>query len=279
MLKLLDNVFDVLKKQRSEMNEGGIYHIPLKGNMIVIGDLHGDLQSLSFILKDSGFNENDCLIFLGDYGDRGLYSPEVYYVILKLKEEFPSRVILLRGNHEFPSDLPVYPHDLPIRLIEKFGEDGKKIYRKLYNLFNYFCNGAIVEGKYILLHGGLPVETKSLKDIAFAHKTHPSKTYLEEILWNDPRDGIQGYYPSPRGAGKIFGLDVTERVLDIIKVKTLIRSHESCEGVDVKHKGRVLTIFSRKGEPYYNSHAAYLKVDLSEDAKDAYQLSKLAIKF
>ncbi len=65
----------------------------------------------------------------------------------------------------------------------------------------------------------------------------------------------------------------------MLGVKTLIRSHEACEGVDVRHDGKILTVFSRRGPPYHNSYAAYLKIDLSEEAKDAYELSKMACKF
>ena len=43
------------------------------------------------------------LIFLGDYGDRGDKSAEIYYIILKLKLAFPEQVVLLRGNHEAPT--------------------------------------------------------------------------------------------------------------------------------------------------------------------------------
>jgi len=278
ILELIDDVFQVLENERKE---DGLYCLPDKGNVIIIGDIHGDMQSLSFILKDAKFykNRNDYLIFLGDYGDRGIYSPEVYFIILSLKKEFPDRVILLRGNHEFPPELPVYPHDLPARLIERYGNDGKKIYEKLRDMFDYFYNGAIVKEKYIMLHGGIPTEIKSLNDISYAHKTHPSNSYLEEILWNDPVDGINSFYPSPRGAGRVWGKNVTERGLKIIGVKTLIRSHEPCEGIEVRHDGKILTVFSRKGLPYHNTCAAYLKIDLSEKAKDAYELSKMACKF
>jgi len=281
MHELIDNVLGKLKNERKEKGRSALHHLPSEGNVVIIGDLHGDLESLSFILKHSKFSTNrrDYLVFLGDYGDRGSHSAEVYFVILTLKKEFSDRVILLRGNHEFPSDLLVYPHDLPLRLVERYGSDGEEIYKKLRDMFGYFDNGVIVEGKYIMLHGGLPTGMKSLKDVAFAHRTHPSTSHLEEIIWSDPKDGIKGFYHSPRGAGRIFGKDVTERVLKMIGVKTLIRSHEACEGVDVRHDGRILTIFSRKGPPYYNSHAAYLKLDLSEEAKDAYGLSKIAHKF
>ena len=54
-----------------------------------------DDRNLQRLEMDSSF----FMIFLGDYGDRGANSIEVYYTILKLKIAFPRQVILLRGNH------------------------------------------------------------------------------------------------------------------------------------------------------------------------------------
>ena len=128
------------------------------------------------------------------------------------------------------------------------------------------------------LHGGLPEGISSIDDIAYARKNHPAKYYLTEILWNDPGE-IEGTFSSPRGAGKIFGEDISEKILNLLKVKTLIRSHEPCEGTFPTHKGRVLTLFSRKGPPYYNLKAAYLNIDLSSPAKNAVELAKEAYYF
>jgi len=277
MLKLVRDVKKIMKKEKKE---NGIFKLEGRKYAIIVGDLHGDLESLLFILKDSKFLMNeDYLVFLGDYGDRGEKSPEVYFLILSLKKEFPERVTLLRGNHEFPSSLPVSPHNLPDSLFKKYGKNGNKIYEEIRNLFEFFYNGAIIKKKYILLHGGLPVNLESIEDLEFAHKTHPLKPFLEEILWNDPSEEIRDFYPSPRGAGKIFGINVTKRILKKIGVKTLIRSHEACEGVKVNHEGMILTLFSRKGSPYFNSRAAYLRLNLKEKARDAYELSRIAIKF
>ncbi|MDH5664551.1 MAG: serine/threonine protein phosphatase, partial [Candidatus Bathyarchaeota archaeon] len=230
---------------------GRLVEVPPVGEAIIVGDIHGDLESLTHILEDSSFmekangGEDILLIFLGDYGDRGFYSPEVYYVVLKLKELFPERVVLMRGNHEGPDDLLASPHDLPFHLNRKFGERGSEVYLKLRELFNHLYNAVLIEERYILLHGGAPSQASAADDIAYAHEKHPSERHLEEILWSDPWEGIKGTYASPRGAGRLFGENVTERLLKMLGVKALIRGHEpSEEGFKTNHNGKVLTIFS-----------------------------------
>jgi protein phosphatase len=219
------------------------------------------------------------MIFLGDYGDRGEYSAEVDYVVLKLKLMFPDRVILMRGNHEGPADLLAYPHDLPIQFRMRFGDFGTEAYRITRSLFDHLLNVVYVEDRYLLVHGGIPVQASSLKDFTYAHKKHPKETFFEEILWSDPIED-KGAYPSPRGAGKLFGWDITERVLKALNVKILIRGHEPCnEGFKINHYGKVLTLFSRKGSPYFNVHAAYLQVDLSKQFNAAGQLAPFIQQF
>jgi hypothetical protein len=115
-----------------------------------------------------------------------------------------------------------------------------------------------------------------LHEIAIAHKLHPFKKYLEEILWNDPIEE-KGFYPSPRRAGNLFGINITQERLKSFGVETLIRSHQlSKEGVAASHKGKILTISSTK---VYGGKAAYLKLNLEEKAKNAYELSKITKVF
>jgi len=256
------------------------------GEAIVVGDIHGDLESLVEILRGCDFlnraqkNENVILIFLGDYGDRGVYSPEVYYIVLRLKETFPEKVVLMRGNHEGPEDLLAYPHDLPTQLHERFGEEWKSAYVKLRELFNHLHNAVLVENGCVMLHGGVPSQAKSIDDLAYAHLKHPRESHLEEILWSDPEEGLNGICPSPRGAGKLFGEDVTAKFLKMLGVKVLIRGHEPTEeGFKINHNGKILTLFSRRGAPYLNDRAAYLQLNLSEKWETAHQLKRFVRLF
>ena len=265
---------------------GRLVELPPVGEAIIVGDIHGDLESLKHILEDSNFMEKTkageevLLVFLGDYGDRGIYSSEVYYVVLKLKQLFPKRVVLMRGNHEGPDDLLASPHDLPLHLNRKFGENGSKVYLELRKLFQYLYNTVLIEERYVLCHGGVPSQARKIEDIAYAHEKHPHETHLEEILWSDPWEGIEGTYASTRGAGKLFGENVTNRLLKMLGVKALIRGHEpSNEGYKTNHGGKVLTLFSRRGPPYYNKYGTYLKLNSLKEVKMTKQVLKGIHKF
>jgi hypothetical protein len=200
-IQLIENSINQLRSETEHIGSlqivGRLIKMPPKGEVIIVGDIHGDLNSLAHILESSGFLERSLkdkdiyMIFLGDYGDRGVYSPEVYYIVLKLKEEFPENVVLMRGNHEGPDDLLASPHDLPSQLQEKFGKSGKDAYAKIRELFNYLYNAVLIDERYIILHGGVPSQALSIDDLANAHKTHPKETHLEEILWSDPDDEIK----------------------------------------------------------------------------------------
>ena len=255
------------------------------GEALVIGDLHGDLGSLVVILQSSRFLEkmerktDTVLIFLGDYGDRGEKSVELYSLILKLKLAFPEQVVLLRGNHEAPRDLLGYPHDLPFLFQSRFGYDWRRVYQKTKTLWNYLYNAVYVENRYLMVHGGVSLGIRNLRDIAQAQENH-NVDLLEDLLWSDPDEDIQGVSYSPRGAGKLFGKNVTEEVLRCVNAQVLIRAHESSDfGFRINHGGKVLTLFSRKGSPYFNKYGAYLLLPFFKKIENAEQLVPWVHKF
>jgi protein phosphatase len=280
-LAVVDDAMAVLS--RPELNfavlSGKLAILPPVGEAIVVGDLHGDLNSLSTIIAKSGFLDSVQagkavkLVFLGDYVDRGLQSPEVYFSVMRLKLAFPKQVILLRGNHEGPVDLPPSPHDLPLFLQQRFGGKWAAVYQKIRQSFNSLYTAAYVEMRCLMVHGGLPAQLSNLQNIAQAQNVHPTKPFLEELLWNDPDDTVNGVLASPRGAGNLFGKTVTAAVLGRLNVKILIRGHEQApNGYKLNHDGKVLTLFSRKGSPYFNRFGAFLQMPLAETYETANQL-------
>jgi protein phosphatase len=256
------------------------------GEAIVVGDLHGDLTSLTKIMKQSRFLELAqaskpvTIIFLGDYIDRGSESSTVYLAVLLLKMAFPKQVVLLRGNHEGPADLQASPHDLPMFLQQRFSSKWQRVYQKIHTSFESLSMAAYVEGRYLMVHGGLPAKLSSLAEIANARALHPAQRVLEELLWNDPDDAVTGAKASPRGAGFLFGKDVTNEVLARLDVQLLIRGHEpASSGYKISHDGKVLTLFSRKGSPYFNRFGAFLQMPLASAFEDACQLVPFIHRF
>lgn len=68
----------------------------------VIGDIHGNYKELNELLSkiNPDFN-NDELIFLGDYIDRGPDNYQVIQLLITLQKRYgKNHIILLRGNHE-----------------------------------------------------------------------------------------------------------------------------------------------------------------------------------
>lgn len=67
-----------------------------------ISDIHGCYAAMIETLKlvDLDSSEENKLIFLGDYIDRGEDSRKVLYYIKKLEDRHPKQVIVLLGNHE-----------------------------------------------------------------------------------------------------------------------------------------------------------------------------------
>jgi predicted phosphodiesterase len=281
--RLVEETVQLLAKENGQVGNfnviGRLAEIKPFGQAVIISDLHGDLESLIRILKETSFlqkmnqSKKTCLIFLGDYGDRGIYSAEVYYVVLKLKLLFPEQVILMRGNHEGPEDLLASPHDLPMQFQARFGEKWKDAYSKIRELFKHLYNAVVVEERYLMIHGGLPQQARTLEDLAYAHIKHPKQRLLEDMLWSDPTEVIKGVCESPRGAGKLFGENITNQALRRFNVKILIRGHEPCrDGFKINHRSKILTLFSRKGPPYSNVHGAFLDVALSQKFENAEKL-------
>jgi len=289
LIETMDKTQFLLQNEKGQIGNLTILNRLVKikpiGEALVIGDLHGDFASLIKILKSSRFTEkmdktqDATLIFLGDYGDRGDKSAEIYYAVSTLKLTFPKQVVLLRGNHEAPPDLLGCPHDLPSQYQHRFGDEWIMAYEKTRALFACLYNAVYVEDRYLMVHGGVSPQITSLQDIAQAQENQ-NEALLEDLLWNDPDEEEQGVSFSPRGAGKLFGKKVTEEVIERVNAKVLIRGHEpSDSGFKINHNGKVLTLFSRKGSPYFNRYGAYLRLPLTEKIGNAQQLTPWIHRF
>lgn len=69
---------------------------------IAIGDVHGNLAALEDLVDrlKGAVDDDDVIVFLGDYIDRGPSSQECVEAILALQRDLPTEVVCLCGNHE-----------------------------------------------------------------------------------------------------------------------------------------------------------------------------------
>ncbi|EKF29777.1 serine/threonine protein phosphatase-like protein, putative [Trypanosoma cruzi marinkellei] len=114
----------------------------------VFGDIHGNFEDLAFFLRNVlVFSDLQLtpanILCLGDYVDRGPYSLECLILLLSLKISHPSKVVMLRGNHEdrvVCGDLLTYGSASFLAQCEAlYGVDeGRKLFKELTALFRHF---------------------------------------------------------------------------------------------------------------------------------------------
>ena len=97
IVKILRTSYKMLKNA-ANINR---VNLSLKSKCTVVGDLHGNLYDLLYILDNSGMPSSDhTYVFNGDFVDRGEHSTEVIAILLALISIYPDYVFLNRGNHE-----------------------------------------------------------------------------------------------------------------------------------------------------------------------------------
>lgn len=76
-------------------------HPPHGSKLVIVGDLHGQYHDLLTIFDRVGFPSPSTLfVFNGDFVDRGAWGLETVVLLAALKAAAPTKVYLVRGNHE-----------------------------------------------------------------------------------------------------------------------------------------------------------------------------------
>ena len=116
----------------------------------VIGDIHGQYYDFLKILELGGTPRKNKYLFLGDYVDRGSFSIEVLILLYAIKICFKDKVFFLRGNHECRQMTNFF--NFKAECLYKYDQE---VYDMFMDSFDLFPLCAIVNEKFIALHGGL----------------------------------------------------------------------------------------------------------------------------
>lgn len=187
------------------------------------GDIHGQFYDLLELFRHGGRVPATSYVFMGDYVDRGYHSVETLLLLLLLKVRYPDRITLLRGNHESRQITQVYGfYDECYR---KYGS--ANVWRFCTDLFDYMPLMALVEDDVLCVHGGLSPDVSTLDEIRVLDRKQevPHEGPMTDLLWSDP-DDISGWALSPRGAGFLFGADVTKTFNHKNGLSLIARAHQ-----------------------------------------------------
>jgi len=212
------------------------------GELLVVGDTHGDLDTTVNAVKLAEKNGLD-LIFLGDYVDRGPKQVENIATLLELKLSWRDKLIMLRGNHESAEMNKWYGFFSVVAAT--YGPD---FYQEFARLFSQLPYAALVRRKIICVHGGIPRNLKKVDEIGKLPKgeINPLNPIALQLVWNDPCEDIEEFAPSWRGGGAmLFGKIAFEKFMAANNLDLMIRSHEPQDkGYGYLFNNRLLTIFS-----------------------------------
>jgi len=240
--------------EAKEKMEGPLLDSRREKRVVFVGDTHTAVDITQTIF-DKYYDNSDLIVFLGDYVDRGVTGVENLGLITSKLLEDPTKIIMLRGNHESPLTNPYY--GFVEEVTEKLGEAAYDKFKEFFQAMPY----AVVVNGYLCLHGGIATTLDNVSQIADLPfpDLNPDDPTAFQILWNDPRDMIEGFIPSVRGDGAYYyGSDVTEKFLAENNLKGIIRGHEVVDGFREDLGGKVMTIFTSK---YHGGAAGVLVLE------------------
>jgi len=231
---LIDKSLQIIKEQKML--------VELEAPLHVCGDIHGQYYDLLRIFEHCGYPGEYNYLFLGDYVDRGKQSLETVCLLLCYKIKYPTKVTLLRGNHESSVTNRIYG----------FYDECKRrynvrIWRSFTDLFNYLPVAALIDEKILCMHGGLSPELKNLQNIENIPRPTdiPDAGLLCDLLWSDPDKEATEYDENDRGVSVIFGEKVVEDFNKKNDLDLIIRAHQVVDdGYEFFAKRQLITIFS-----------------------------------
>jgi serine/threonine-protein phosphatase 4 catalytic subunit len=240
------------------VEESNVQHVDAP--VTICGDIHGQFFDLKELFNVGGECPDTNYLFMGDFVDRGFYSVETFLLLLALKVRYPDRITLIRGNHESRQITQVYGfYDECLR---KYGS--VNVWRYCTEVFDYLSLSALIEGKIFCVHGGLSPSINSLDQIRTIDRKQeiPHDGSMCDLMWSDPED-IDGWGLSPRGAGYLFGGDITAQFNEANKIELIARAHQLVmEGYKYMFNESLVTVWSAPNYCYRCGNvAAILELD------------------
>ncbi|ODV59438.1 putative serine/threonine-protein kinase PPG1 [Ascoidea rubescens DSM 1968] len=249
----------------------------------VVGDIHGQFHDLIEIFRIGGFAPDTNYLFLGDYVDRGMFSVETITLLICLKLRYPSRINLIRGNHE--SRQITQNYGFYSECHRKYGSP--LVWGYFTDMFDFLILSVVINDTIFCVHGGLSPNVHSIDQIKLVDRFReiPHEGAMADLVWSDPNDEENDFQLSSRGAGYTFGYDVVKKFLQFNSMDKILRAHQLCnEGYQIYFHGLVTTVWSAPNYCYrcgnrasileiYNDQQSFFNV-FEESPENAIEIRK-----
>ena len=181
--------------------------------LYAIGDIHGERETLEELLSALPLGDDDRLVFMGDYVDRGPDSRGVVDVLIRVARERPCTFLI--GNHEsmfldfIGWEGPMYfagdaflmnGGDRTLVSYDYFDSDLEPTdFRVPKDHEDFFRNLELhhMAGDYLFVHAGVGCQLLDERDLDYALK----RVRHEDLLWD--RSGID--LPHALGVTIVYG--------------------------------------------------------------------------
>ena len=233
---VIDKSFPIIQNEPSMLE--------LEPPLYICGDIHGQFYDLLRVFDILKYPPESKFLFLGDYVDRGKKSLECILLLLCLKIKYPSRIYLLRGNHE----------SADINRTYGFFDECKrkvsvKIYKKFCNLFNILPFTALVGEKILCMHGGLAYDLKDIEQLKNVKRPTeiPNNGLICDLVWSDPDDYLFVDFGrnNERGISVCFSKSAVEKFNKKNDIDLICRAHQVVEeGFQFFADMKLITIFT-----------------------------------
>ncbi|CAH8615094.1 unnamed protein product [Dicrocoelium dendriticum] len=247
-----------------------VIDLQLAEPLYIVGDILGQFGDLLNIFEKLGYPPQSRYLFLGNYGDRGNQSIEVFCLLFALKLKYPKHIHMLRGNHD--CEYVSWQYGFLAECVKRFS---KNVWKVVMNALNCLPAVAIIEDCIFCVHSGLvPCIHYStatslaqlrmyITDIIRRPVSLTENFLLTHLTWSEPVVDTHNYSANPAGLGQWFGEKVVEDFCQRFGLQLVIRSHDFIQnGYEFTAGGKLLTIFSASnmGDVYRNLGAVvYLR--------------------
>ena len=203
--------------------------------------------------------------------DRGIFGTEVTILLFAMKINFPNTFYMLRGNHE--SRHMTEHFTFREECIDMYDQE---VYDLMMEAFDHLPLSAIIDEKYIGMHGGISPDLSKPEQINKIDRFQevPLDGLFCDLLWADPIDDDLAEKKDwvdneERECSYLFGKKPAQKLLDSNNLMTIFRAHQvQLEGYKMhRWDGAnsfpyVVTIFSAPNYcGYYSNKASVILLD------------------